>query len=466
MESFTIPPNDLLPIGFRFRPTEEELITHYLRNKILGRQSLVQYIPQIDLFNYDPWDLRKFSLLESDNYEWFFFRSLTSKTKRTTSSGCWRSTGDDKRIMARGTNNVIATRKILVFYRGRGKDAEKTKWVIHEYYLQQDTNGISSSQLPFVVCRLKENEEEFRSDDQRKKRKKRQIRWNVDNDQPASEDFPNTHQPTQPPNYFENEGSLIEFVNSMFDPDKCLDDASSKMCKTTPLCSESEPREQGSMNIIQHCSDSNSEVNNQLLQPESSMASELNSYKLNLLLNEMLDNDETFDEVTANNRTDNYSKEELESMVHELFQAGDTTFSISDFGEGPRTIIQKSRRKPLMAKHSQYKEEKDELQDNSCGQTLKVQRQPKSDNIVSHRDEPKRDQLRREIRCKIMQQHKAEEDEKHISGTYSNESPRNCFWYILTTKRIHHKSSDQPIDYVAKVLLGFIMLIMLVQTSF
>lgn len=115
----------------------------------------------------------------------------------------------------------------------------------------------------------------------------------------------------------------------MFDPDKCLDDASSKMCKTTPLCSESEPREQGSMNIIQHCSDSNSEVNNQLLQPESSMASELNSYKLNLLLNEMLDNDETFDEVTANNRTDNYSKEELESMVHELFQAGDTTFSIS-----------------------------------------------------------------------------------------------------------------------------------------
>lgn len=59
-----------------------------------------------------------------------------------------------------------------------------------------------------------------------------------------------------------------------------------------------------------------------------------------------------------------------------------------------------------MAKHSQYKEEKDELQDNSCGQTLKVQRQPKSDNIVSHRDEPKRDQLRREIRCKIMQQHK------------------------------------------------------------
>lgn len=182
MGSFTIPSKHELPIGFRFRPTEEELVTHYLNNKILGRQHLVQCIPQIDLFNYDPWKLpgmyfnsfspfyktpcfsssliiiiiiflffffhSERSLLDSDNYEWFFFRSLTSKTKRTTVSGCWRSTGDDKRIVARGTNKVIATRKILVFYQGQGKAAVKTKWVLHEYHLfQQDTTDISSSQV-------------------------------------------------------------------------------------------------------------------------------------------------------------------------------------------------------------------------------------------------------------------------------------------------------------------------------
>ncbi|KGN56057.1 NAC domain-containing protein 96 isoform X2 [Cucumis sativus] len=447
MGSFTIPSKHELPIGFRFRPTEEELVTHYLNNKILGRQHLVQCIPQIDLFNYDPWKLPERSLLDSDNYEWFFFRSLTSKTKRTTVSGCWRSTGDDKRIVARGTNKVIATRKILVFYQGQGKAAVKTKWVLHEYHLfQQDTTDISSSQMPFVVCRLKESAEEFRSDDQRKKSKKRQVHWNGENDQPALEDFPNTHQPTQPSNYFEN-----EVMNSGFD----TDDASSKMFfKTTPWPSESEPREPGLLNISQQVSDSNSEGNEQLSQPQSSMASEPNSNdQLGWFLNYMVDNDET-DQINVILKR--HSMEEFQSMAREL-EAGDTT-SVSS--EGMRTTIQKSCRKPLIARHCQYKEENDESQDDSCGQTLKVQRQPKSNNIVAHRDEPKRDESREVF---ILQGGNVE---KHTSVIYSNETPTNCFWYILTTKRIHHKSNDQPIDYVAKVLLGFIILIMFVLTSF
>lgn len=46
-----------LPIGFRFRPTDEELVNYYLKRKLLGDDFSVQAIPEIDLCKVEPWDV-------------------------------------------------------------------------------------------------------------------------------------------------------------------------------------------------------------------------------------------------------------------------------------------------------------------------------------------------------------------------------------------------------------------------
>ncbi|XP_020413005.1 uncharacterized protein LOC109947437 [Prunus persica] len=47
-----------LPVGFRFRPTDEELVNYYLKNKVQGTDLHAEgIIDEIDILKFEPWDL-------------------------------------------------------------------------------------------------------------------------------------------------------------------------------------------------------------------------------------------------------------------------------------------------------------------------------------------------------------------------------------------------------------------------
>lgn len=46
-----------LPPGFRFHPTDEELVGYYLKRKVEGLEIELEVIPVIDLYKFDPWEL-------------------------------------------------------------------------------------------------------------------------------------------------------------------------------------------------------------------------------------------------------------------------------------------------------------------------------------------------------------------------------------------------------------------------
>lgn len=45
------------PPGFRFHPSDEELIVHYLLKKLGSRPLPAQVVAEIDLYSYNPWEL-------------------------------------------------------------------------------------------------------------------------------------------------------------------------------------------------------------------------------------------------------------------------------------------------------------------------------------------------------------------------------------------------------------------------
>ncbi|XP_020597628.1 NAC domain-containing protein 37-like, partial [Phalaenopsis equestris] len=130
-----------VPPGFRFHPTEEELVGYYLTRKIFCQRIDMEVITDIDLYKIEPWELQdrcKHGYEEQN--EWYFFSHKDKKypsgtrTNRATASGFWKATGRDKAIFSK-SSKVIGMRKTLVFYEGRTPQGRKSDWIMHEYRL-------------------------------------------------------------------------------------------------------------------------------------------------------------------------------------------------------------------------------------------------------------------------------------------------------------------------------------------
>uniref|UniRef100_A0A6N2L4Z1 NAC domain-containing protein n=1 Tax=Salix viminalis TaxID=40686 RepID=A0A6N2L4Z1_SALVM len=166
--------------GFRFTPTDVELISYYLKKKIEGAERCVEVISEIEICKHEPWDLPATNiaafampLISADYFkpaksvmpsesEWFFFSARGrkypngSQSKRATEHGYWKATGKERNV--KSGSEVIGTKRTLVFHAGRAPKGERTEWIMHEYCMQ------GQSQDSLVVCRLRKNAE-FRPSD-------------------------------------------------------------------------------------------------------------------------------------------------------------------------------------------------------------------------------------------------------------------------------------------------------------
>uniref|UniRef100_A0A453QJF5 NAC domain-containing protein n=1 Tax=Aegilops tauschii subsp. strangulata TaxID=200361 RepID=A0A453QJF5_AEGTS len=56
--SISVNGQSVVPPGFRFHPTEEELLTYYLAKKVASQRIDLDVIPDVDLNKLEPWDIQ------------------------------------------------------------------------------------------------------------------------------------------------------------------------------------------------------------------------------------------------------------------------------------------------------------------------------------------------------------------------------------------------------------------------
>ncbi|CAL9130172.1 unnamed protein product [Musa textilis] len=175
MTTSTVPP------GYRFYPTEEELIGFYLRNKLDNRrEDMERVIPVADVYRCDPWQLPPIAgeACRRDGEQWFFFcprqerEANGGRPNRITPSGYWKATGSPSFVYSSG-NRAMGVKRTMVFYQGSPPAYTKTKWKMNEYRaLEEGAAGAISTAAAkprgeVSLCRVYTRSDCIRSFDRR-----------------------------------------------------------------------------------------------------------------------------------------------------------------------------------------------------------------------------------------------------------------------------------------------------------
>ncbi|KAH9678999.1 NAC transcription factor 32 [Citrus sinensis] len=148
------------PPGYRFCPTDKELVLDYLKNKVMNKPLPPNKIMDINLYNHGPQDLS-----EQEEKTLYFFTPRDRKypkgtrPNRAAGRGYWKATGVDNIIGRK--ENPIGYRKSLVYYQGYPKKSKKTNWIMHEYRIDHKSPARSSTAAPhdmklddWVLCKV------------------------------------------------------------------------------------------------------------------------------------------------------------------------------------------------------------------------------------------------------------------------------------------------------------------------
>ncbi|PIM98281.1 hypothetical protein CDL12_29242 [Handroanthus impetiginosus] len=155
----------MLPPGFQFDPTDEELIVHFLCRRAASLPCYPNIIPDLDFYAADPSELNE--KVFSSKKEWYFFSRL--KQNRFTQKGFWKEIGFSQPIFTTNGNEV-GIKKYLVFNSingdGAAPEAQKS-WTMEEYHLLQSgilpkrtSQNIGENQdlSEWVLCRVHDQE--------------------------------------------------------------------------------------------------------------------------------------------------------------------------------------------------------------------------------------------------------------------------------------------------------------------
>ncbi|PWA86032.1 NAC domain-containing protein [Artemisia annua] len=157
---------DSLEPGYRFCPTDVELIVNYLKPKIdTGRRHPNCRYYEVNIYDYDPDELTAKPEYRSCENKWYFLTSRerkhpngTRSNRKTKSGSTWKASGKGK-PQYDDMNRVVGSKKCLFHLDEKGN---KTDWLMHEYTTDNPNIPIGSQEqkedinklTQWVLCKI------------------------------------------------------------------------------------------------------------------------------------------------------------------------------------------------------------------------------------------------------------------------------------------------------------------------
>ncbi|MCL7040907.1 hypothetical protein MKW94_009675 [Papaver nudicaule] len=158
-----------VPIGFKFKPTDKELVSLYLKEKIEHPdQFRVPCMPDTNIYDFHPENLLNTHGFTEGNKDAYFFSSREKKHGHGTranrivkdDSGFWCISQAKKPVLA-DDGSTIGHKSGLVFYNGKKKTkGTKTKWLMQEFEISEHEPKIQCSRMKSydrVICHIYEH---------------------------------------------------------------------------------------------------------------------------------------------------------------------------------------------------------------------------------------------------------------------------------------------------------------------
>ncbi|KAK9290381.1 hypothetical protein L1049_008550 [Liquidambar formosana] len=145
----------LMP-GYKFFPSDEELIVHFLKKKVSDEPVPINRIRNVNLYLFNPQQLSELYKVDGEEALYFFIprdpKYNGTQLNRAAGDGYWTDIGEDTIIYS--GSQPVGFRKTLVFFEGKLGHGMRTIWSMHEFsvYPNSARNDLKKPPQPASIA--------------------------------------------------------------------------------------------------------------------------------------------------------------------------------------------------------------------------------------------------------------------------------------------------------------------------
>lgn len=216
------------PPGYKFVPSEEDLIVHYLKPFLQNNKNPPPNVPihRVNIYESNPERLSK-EYVKGNDKEWFFITERTKmhesgkkKQNRSDNGGFWRARSSLEELKTR--NGVAFSRRVLEHYMGNNQNGVKSEWLMYEYLTESspgDKSNGDNKRVDYALCKIYMTSRGMKRKAEEEENEKKEEGGEVSQevDQPCNPAVQQTHLPPQPCPFSSDEfREMFNFPDDIF----------------------------------------------------------------------------------------------------------------------------------------------------------------------------------------------------------------------------------------------------------